>query len=63
MASLGLSEVYTYSLIDVNDIFKFTNDEFGLIKVLDPMNEQRVVLRHSIINSLLEGIKLIKVIL
>ena len=54
MVSLGLSEVYTYSLIDVNDIFKFTNDEFGLIKVLDPMNEQRVVLRHSIINSLLE---------
>ena len=54
MVDLGLSEVYTYSLIDVNDIFKFTNDEFGLIKVLDPMNEQRVVLRHSIINSLLE---------
>lgn len=54
MVTLGLSEVYTYSLIDVNDIFKFTNDEFGLIKVLDPMNEQRVVLRHSIINSLLE---------
>lgn len=54
MSSLGLSEVYTYSLIDVNDVFKFTNDEFGLIKVLDPMNEQRVVLRHSIINSLLE---------
>ena len=54
MVSLGLSEVYTYSLIDVKDVFKFTNDEFGLIKVLDPMNEQRVVLRHSIINSLLE---------
>ena len=54
MVTLGLSEVYTYSLVDVKDVFKFTNDEFGLIKVLDPMNEQRVVLRHSIINSLLE---------
>ena len=54
MSSLGLSEVYTYSLIDVKDVFKFTNDEFGLIKVLDPMNEQRVVLRHSMLTSLIE---------
>ena len=34
--------------------FKFTNDEFGLIKVLDPLTEDRVVLRHSLITSLLD---------
>lgn len=54
MISLGLNEVITYSLINVNDVFKFTNDEFGLIKVLDPLSEDRVVLRHSMLTSLLE---------
>ena len=57
MVGLGLNEVMTYSLISLNDIFKFTNDEFGLIKVLAPLNEDRVVLRHSIITSLLEVYK------
>lgn len=53
MVSLGLNEVITYSLISEKDIFKFTNDEFGLIKVLDPLSEDKSVLRHSIITSLL----------
>ena len=57
MVSLGLNEVITYSLINVDDIFKFTNDEFGLIKVLAPLNEERCVLRHSLITSLLEVYK------
>ncbi len=57
MVGLGLNEVITYSLISVDDIFKFTNDEFGLIKVLDPLNEDRVVLRHSIVSSLLDVYK------
>ncbi len=54
LVSLGLNEVITYSLINVSDVFKFTNDEFGLIKVLDPLSEDRVVLRHSIITSLID---------
>lgn len=54
MIGLGLNEVITYSLINVNDAFKFTNDEFGLIKVLDPLSEDRTTLRNSLINSLLE---------
>ena len=37
MVESGLNEVITYSLINVDDVFKFTNDEFGLIKVLDPL--------------------------
>ena len=54
MVSLGLNEVITYSLINVKDVFKFTNDEFGLIKVLDPLSEDRSVLRHSMITSHLD---------
>ena len=57
LVGLGLNEVITYSLISVDDIFKFANDEFGLIKVLDPLSEDRVVLRHSIITSLLDVYK------
>ena len=57
MVSLGLNEVVTYSLISVNDVFKFTNDEFGIIRVLDPLTEERIVLRHSMITSHLEVYK------
>lgn len=57
MVSMGLNEVITYSLISTEDVFKFTNDEFGLIKVLSPLSEDRVVLRHSLITSLLEVYK------
>ena len=54
MISEGLSEVITYSLINEKDIFKFTQDEFGLIRIKDPLTEEREVLRHSIISSLLD---------
>ena len=54
MISEGLSEVITYSIIDEKDVFKFTQDEFGLIKVSDPLTEERTVLRHSIVSSLLD---------
>ena len=57
MVSLGLNEVITYSLINVDDVFKFTNDEFGLIKILSPLTEERSVLRHSLITSLLDVYK------
>ena len=54
MASLGLNEVMTYSLINEKDVFKFTNDEFGIIKIEDPMTEERTTMRHSLITSLLD---------
>ena len=57
MISLGLNEVITYSLININDVFKFTNDEFGVIKVLDPLSEERTILRHSMITSHLDVFK------
>lgn len=54
MVSLGLNEVITYSLIKNSEVFKFTNDEFGIIKVESPLSEDREVLRHSMLTSLLE---------
>lgn len=57
MVGEGLNEVITYSLINEKNVFKFTNDEFGIIKVLDPLTEERNVLRHSIISSLLDVFK------
>jgi phenylalanyl-tRNA synthetase beta chain len=57
MVSEGLNEVVTYSLINEADVFKFTNDEFGIIKVLDPLTEERTVLRHSMISSLYDVYK------
>ncbi len=57
MVSEGLNEVITYSLINEKDVFKFTNDEFGIIKVLDPLTEDRTVLRHSMLTSLIDVYK------
>lgn len=53
LASLGLNEVLSYSLIAENEVKKFTNDEFDYVKVLDPMSEDRNTLRYSLIPSLL----------
>ena len=57
MVGLGLNEVITYSLINNNDVYKFTNDEFAVIRVLDPLTEERTVLRHSMITSHLDVYK------
>ncbi len=53
LASLGLNEVLSYSLIAEPEVHKFTNDTFEHIKVLDPMSEDRNTLRYSLIPSLL----------
>ena len=53
MSSMSLNEVITYSLINEKDVFKFTNDEFGLIQVSSPLSEDKTTLRHSLITSLL----------
>ena len=53
MANLGLSETLSYSLISENDVKKYTLDEFDIVKVLDPMSEDRNTLRYSLISSLM----------
>ena len=49
---LGLNETLTYALISKNEVHKYTYDEFDAVELLDPMTEERNVLRYSLIPSL-----------
>jgi len=50
MAGLGLNEVITYSLIDDESKDKFV-EPFNPVYLLDPMSEDKCVLRNSLITS------------
>ncbi len=52
MISLGLNETLSYVLINDKDVHKYTSDSFEELKLLDPMTEERNVLRYSLIPSL-----------
>jgi len=54
MVDLGLNETLTYILINDKEVHKYTNDEFEELKLLDPMTEDRNVLRYSLIPSLVK---------
>ena len=54
MVDLGLNETLTYVLINDKEVHKYTNDEFEELKLLDPMTEERNVLRYSLIPSLVK---------
>jgi phenylalanyl-tRNA synthetase beta chain len=54
MVNLGLNETLTYVLINEKEVHKYTNDEFEELKLLDPMTEERNVLRYSLIPSLVK---------
>lgn len=53
LCSLGLNETLSYSLIPESEVYKFTDDSFNKVKVMDPMSEDRNTLRYSLIPSLL----------
>ena len=53
LSALGLNETLTYSLIKENEVGKYTTDSFDIVKLLDPMTEDRSALRYSLIPSLL----------
>ncbi len=53
LSSLGLNEVITYSLISSKDYDKFSTKKCEAIKVLEPMVEEKNVLRNSLITSLM----------
>jgi len=53
LSDLGFNETLTYSLIKESEVYKYTNDEFDSIKLLDPMTEERSTLRYSLIPSLM----------
>ncbi len=52
MISLGLNETLSYVLINSKEVHKYCTDTFEELKLLDPMTEERNVLRYSLIPSL-----------
>ena len=52
MISLGLNETLSYVLINDKDVHKYTLDKFEELRLLDPMTEERNVLRYSLIPSM-----------
>lgn len=53
LSSLGINETLTYSLIREDEVYKYTNDSFEMLRLLDPMTEERSCLRYSLIPSLM----------
>lgn len=54
MVDLGLNETLSYILVGENEAKQFTLDNTEVIKLLDPMSEDRNSLRHSMIPSLMK---------
>ena len=54
MVSLGLNETLSYVLVGESEAKEFTKDDTEIIKLLDPMSEDRSTLRHSMIPSLMK---------
>ncbi len=54
MLDLGLNETLSYILINDKEATKYTSDKFEIVKLLDPMTEDRNTLRYSIIPSLVK---------
>jgi len=52
MLNLGLNETLSYVLINDKEVHKYTRDSFEELRLLDPMTEERNVLRYSLIPSL-----------
>lgn len=53
LVSLGLNETLTYTLVNEKEIKSFTNEKLESLKILDPMTEERMCLRYSLIPSLI----------
>ena len=52
MIDLGLNETLSYILVNDKEAKNFTNDDTEIIKLLDPMTEDRNTLRHGVAPSL-----------
>ena len=52
MVDLGLNETLSYILVNDKEAKDFTKDDTEIIRLLDPMTEERNTLRHSISSSL-----------
>ncbi len=54
MIDLGLNETLSYILVNDKEAKDFTKDDTELVKLSDPMTEERNTLRHSILPSLVK---------
>lgn len=54
LEALGLYQVRTYTLVNQESVNMFTDDEFTPIVVRDPLTEDHLALRYSLLPSLLE---------
>ncbi len=52
MVELGLNETLSYALIPEAEVQKYSTEEFEIVKILDPMTEERNALRYSLLPSL-----------
>lgn len=52
MVELGLNETLSYALIPEAEVKKYSTEEFDVVKILDPMTEERNALRFSLLPSL-----------
>lgn len=57
LASMGLNEVISYSLINKKDLNLYTNNQDEPIEVMMPMTEDRAVMRKSLLNGLIDAVK------
>lgn len=54
LVDLGLNETLTYILVNDKEAKYFTKDDTEIVRLSDPMTEERNTLRHSILPSLLK---------
>ena len=54
MISLGLNETLSYILVNDKEAKMYSNDEYDIVPLLDPMTEERNTLRYSMLPSLVK---------
>ena len=54
MVSLGLNETLSMIFTSDEDAKKYTTDDFEVVKLLDPLAEERNALRYSLISSMMK---------
>jgi phenylalanyl-tRNA synthetase beta chain len=54
MVSLGLNETLSMIFTSDEDAKKYTTDDFEVVKLLDPLAEERNALRYSLISSMIK---------
>ncbi len=57
LLSANLNEVITYSLVDEKEVSYFDNKETKKVKISNPLSDERVYMRHSLLPSLLNVMK------